>query len=183
MGRLKQSLQFRGSSLLRRAATAAVDADCHPIVVVTGANESLSRRELDGLDVRAVWNCEWETGMASSIGVGLASLTSDRDVDAAVLMLCDQPHVTAEVIAALVDAHEVSGSPVIASSYGDGFGAPALFGRALFAELAGLQGAAGAKEVIARHASDARFIAFPEGEVDVDTPEDFARLVSHGRGS
>ncbi|MET0649574.1 MAG: nucleotidyltransferase family protein, partial [Pyrinomonadaceae bacterium] len=71
-----------------------------------------------------------------------------------------------------------TGSPVVASTYGGSFGVPALFGRELFAELARLEGAAGAKQVIKRHASEAHFIPFPGGEVDVDTPDDFSRLTA-----
>ncbi len=178
MGSPKQTLHFRGQSLLRRAALAALDAGCRPVVVVTGAHAELSRREMEGLDVREVLNPLWETGMASSVRAGLEGLLgADADAEAAVLMLCDQPHVTAEIVSGLVTAHRATGSPVVASAYGGSFGVPALFGRALFAELAQLEGAAGAKQVIKRHASEAHFLPFPGGEVDVDTPDDFSRLI------
>lgn len=177
MGSPKQTLQFRGESLLRRAARAALGAGCRPVVVVTGANAELSRGELAGLDVREVLNIVWETGMASSVRAGVEALAG-ADVDAVVLMLCDQPHVTSEVISDLVAAHRATGRPVVASTYGGGFGVPALFGRALFAELARLEGAAGARQVIKRHASEAYFLPFPSGEVDVDTPDDFTRLTA-----
>ena len=39
-------------------------------------------------------------------------------------------------------------------------------------------GAAGAKQVIKRYAAEARFLPFPGGEVDVDTPDDFSRLTA-----
>jgi molybdenum cofactor cytidylyltransferase len=179
MGSPKQTLQYRGESLLKRAALAALGAGCRPVIVVTGANSELSRRELEGLDVQVVLNTHWETGMASSICAGIEGLVSaDADADAAVLMLCDQPHVTTAVISDLVTAHRDTGSHVIASTYGGSFGVPALFGRALFAELTRLEGRSGAKEVIKRHASEAHFLPFPSGEVDVDTPNDFSRLIA-----
>lgn len=177
MGSPKQILQFRGISLLRRAALAALGAGCSPVIVVTGAYAELAKRELDGLDVREVFNPHWETGMASSIRAGVEGL-ADADVDAAVLMLCDQPHVTAEVISDLAAAHRVTRRPLIASTYGGSFGVPALFSRALFAELARLEGTAGAKQVIERYASEAYFLPFRGGEVDVDTPDDFSRLIA-----
>jgi molybdenum cofactor cytidylyltransferase len=181
MGRPKQTLRYRGESLLRRAALAALGAGCRPVVVVTGANAELSRSELDDLDVREVSNPLWETGMASSVRAGVEGLlTKDADVAAAVFMLCDQPHVTADVVSGLVAAHIATGSPVVASLYGEGFGVPALFARALFAELARLEGPDGAKQIIKRHTSEARFLPFKGGEVDIDTPEDFSRLTAQG---
>lgn len=182
MGSPKQALQFEGKSLLRRTALAAIQAACDPVVVVTGAYEELCRRELDQLDVREAFNPEWETGMASSVRAGIGGLVGfEPDVAAAVLLLCDQPHVTSEVISSLIAAHQDTGRPVIASEYGGSFGVPALFSRKLFAELTGLEGMSGAKEIIKRHVAEAHFLPFPEGEVDVDTPHDFSSLVSANR--
>ena len=179
MGSPKQILRYRGQSLLRRAALAALGAGCRPVVVVTGANAELSRRELGGLDVREVLNPGWETGMASSIRAGMEGLVgADADACAVVLMLCDQPHVNADVISGLIAAHRATGKSVVASTYGVSFGVPALFGRTLFAELVQLEGAAGAKQVIKRYAAEAHFLPFPGGEVDVDTPYDFSRLTA-----
>ena len=183
MGSPKQILPFRGMSLLRRTALAALDAECFPVIVVTGAYAELSRRELDGLDVREALNPRWETGMASSIGAGLEDLVgAAADTVAAVFMLCDQPHVTADIISGLVSAHRVTGRPVIASTYGGSFGVPALFSRPHFAELARLEGGAGAKQVIERYASEACFLPFRGGEVDVDTRDDFSRLIALSGG-
>jgi molybdenum cofactor cytidylyltransferase len=178
MGSPKQTLQFRGESLLRRAALAALGAGCHPVIVVTGAHRELSKRELEGLDLLEVLNTSWETGMASSIRVGIEGFVrADADVEAAVFMLCDQPHVTIDVISGLVSAQRATGKPVIASTYGGSYGVPALFSRTLFDELARLEGAAGAKQVIKRYASEAHFIPFQGGEVDLDTPDDFSGLI------
>lgn len=179
MGSPKQTLQFEGNSLLRRAALAALCAACSPVVVVTGAHAEQCRRELDQLDVREAFNPDWETGMASSIREGIEDLVSMKpDAAAAVLLLCDQPHVTSDIISSLIAAHQATGKPVTASAYGGSFGVPALFSRKLFTELTQLQGMSGAKEIIKRHATEAHFLSFPEGEVDVDTPHDFSRLLA-----
>jgi molybdenum cofactor cytidylyltransferase len=179
MGVPKQTLQFRGQSMLRRAALAALGAGCRPVIVVTGAHAEQSRGELKGLNVIEVWNALWETGMASSVRAGVEGLVgADPEAAAVVLLLCDQPHVTAEVVSGLVASHRTTGRPVVASAYGGSFGVPALFGRALFAELARLEGAAGAKQVIKRHAAEAHILPFRGGEVDVDTPDDFSRLTA-----
>lgn len=179
MGVPKQTLQFRGESLLRRAAFAALGAGCRPVIVVTGAHAEQSRVELRGLHVLEVVNDLWETGMASSVRAGVEGLVgAEPEAAAVVLLLCDQPHVNAEVINGLVAAYRTTGSPVVASVYGESFGVPALFDRALFAELTRLEGAAGAKQVIKRHAAEAHFLPFRGGEVDVDTPDDLSRLLA-----
>lgn len=181
MGSPKQILKFQGQSLLKRAALAALGAGCRPVMIVLGSQKEVSRRELKGLDVREVLNENWETGMAASIRAGTEGLLSaDADTAAAIILLCDQPHVTADVVSNLAMAYCATGKPLIASAYSGSFGVPALFARPLFAELTQLQGAAGAKEVIKRHASAAHFIPFLEGEVDVDTPEEYSRLLAKG---
>jgi molybdenum cofactor cytidylyltransferase len=179
MGRPKQLLRFGGETLLRRAALAALGAGCAPVVVVTGAHAERTRGELRGLDVLEVENLLWETGMGSSVRAGVGALLEARaDASAVVLMLCDQPLVDADVIAGLVAAHRETGREAVASRYGESFGAPALFAATLFDELTRLEGQAGAKQVIKRHASRTHFVPFPGGEMDVDTPDDFSRLLS-----
>ena len=179
MGRPKQALEFRGQTLLRRAVLAALEAGCRPVIVVTGAHSAASREQLRGLGVREAENDRWESGMGSSVAAGIRALVeADAEVAAAVLMVCDQPFVSASVLAELVAAHRSTGKPIVASRYGGGCGVPALFGRGLFEELAELGASGGAKAVIHRHSSEAHLVDFALGEVDVDTPEDLAWLSS-----
>lgn len=177
MGTPKQLLQFRGQTLVRRAASAAIEAGCRPVVVVTGAHAAATREALRGLDVQEAENKEWQSGMSSSLRVGMETLvTTARRVSAVVLMLCDQPFVTREIIAGLVAAHRETGRAIIASGYGGSYGVPALFSRKYFAELTALEGALGAKQLIQQHFAKAHLVSFPKGESDIDTPDDFARL-------
>ena len=175
----KQLLQFRGQTFLRRAASVALEAGCRPVVVVTGANAAACRESLRGFDVLEAENQRWESGMSSSVRVGIEALvTANPRIAAIVLMLCDQPFVTRDVIVGLVRAHYETGCSIVASQYGGSYGVPALFGKAHFAELGTLEGAAGAKQVIQKHLEKVHLLPFPEGEIDVDTPDDFARLQS-----
>ena len=103
MGRPKQLLEFRGEALLKRAASSAVEAGCHPVVVVTGAHADASRRVLGELDVIEAKNEQWKLGISSSVRVGIeAVIAAAPGVDGIVLMLCDQPFVTREIIAGLI---------------------------------------------------------------------------------
>ena len=176
LGRPKQLLPYRGRSLLRHAGESAAESACRPLIAVLGAQWERIRPELDGLPIQYVVNPDWEQGMASSLQVGLDAL-SDSDVAGVVIMLCDQPRVTGDVIDALVAARERASAPLAAAEYGGALGVPALFSRALFPELAALSGAEGAKKVILRHATETARVPFPGGLVDVDTPDDLAHLM------
>ena len=179
MGRPKQAIPFRGESLLRRAALAAVGAGCRPVIVVTGAHAELSRRELLGLNLGEIFNPDWEEGMGTSIAAGIAALeAADPAIRAAVILLCDQPFADSDIVRSLIETHRGTGKPIAASEYCDAFGAPALFSRSLFSELKGMRGNSGAKQVIKRHAAETAFVPFPEGAVDVDTPADLGKLIS-----
>jgi molybdenum cofactor cytidylyltransferase len=129
MGVPKQLLQFGGETMLRRAASVALKAGCQPVVVVTGANATPSRKALRGLDVQEAENQQWESGISSSVRVGIEALvTANPRTAAVVLMLCDQPFVTREIIAQLVAAHLETGRSIVASRNVGSYGVPALFG-------------------------------------------------------
>ena len=177
MGTPKQLLQFCGQTLVRRAASVAVEAGCRPVVVVTGAHAMATREALSGLDVQEAKNEQWPSGISSSIRVGIeAVVRANPQTAAIILMLCDQPFVTQELIASIVAAHRETARSIIASSYGGSYGVPALFSKKYFAQLTALEGAVGAKQLIQRHIADVQLVDFPKAEIDIDTPDDLSRL-------
>ena len=180
MGRPKQLLTYNGHTFLRKAAEVAVASVCRPLLVVLGAYADQLQSEIDGLLIRSVINDRWAEGMGSSIRAGLEALKHcDREgaAKAVILMLCDQPFVTAAVINNLVTAFRSNSKGIVASEYGGILGVPALFAREYFAALVALSGAAGAKQFIAAHASEVMRVPFPQGTTDVDTPEDYRQLL------
>lgn len=180
MGSPKQLLEFEGMTLIRRAAEALIDAECDPVVVVLGAEVEMSREELIGLDLVVVENTDWAKGMSSSIRVGLQNLIEiNSKLDAVMITLCDQPHITAENLKPFLTAFRTDRSPVIAAEYGEVVGVPALFSTAMFDRLMHLKGDRGARELI-RSAPDAVTIPLPEAAIDIDSLTDLGRL---GRGS
>ncbi|MGX2038912.1 nucleotidyltransferase family protein [Methylocaldum sp. MU1018] len=177
LGEPKQLLAWRGESLLRRAAKAALASRCAPVVVVLGANAEALGNELAGLRLSSVINPDWEEGIGGSIRSGLAALGETApELDAVLLALCDQALIEHRHLNGLIEAFRVSRPAVVASRYGDAFGAPALFHRPLFGDLDGLAGDQGAKKIILRHLESAVFVDLPEASLDIDTAEDYARL-------
>jgi molybdenum cofactor cytidylyltransferase len=99
-----------------------------------------------------------------------------------VLLVCDQPAVDARVIQRLIALRETSGKSIVASSYADTLGVPALFTRSIFEELLSLGDKAGAKSIVLRSRERVASLSFPEGEIDIDTWEDWEKL-DHGNQS
>lgn len=177
LGTPKQLLRDSdGQSLIRRAAEMALASVCRPVTVVLGASADAIQPELDGLPLTIALNPLWETGMASSLRAGLAALTADAPLDAALIMLCDQPKVTPTLLDSLVAARQTSGHALIACEYGGILGVPALFAHALFEALAHLDGDEGARRIIKTYPGPITRLPFPEGQFDVDTREDFEAL-------
>lgn len=176
LGHPKQLLRHSGRTLLRRAADAALEAATGPVVVVLGAQAELLKGELNGLALQIAMNRQWSQGIAGSIHTGLAALDQDKTVDAALVMACDQPHVSADLLRRLIEAYLSGRPPAVACAYAGTLGVPALFDRSLFGELWLLAGDHGAKQVIEKHRSQVARVSFEPGAVDIDTTDDWVRL-------
>ena len=181
----KQLLRHEGTTLLRRAAEAAVAARCGPVVVVLPAGAAPMRAELAGLEVRIVENSDAPKGLSTSVRAGLDALDaaaasagrSGSGADAALFMTCDQPLVTAQVLGKLVAAYAAGRPRAVACEYAGTVGVPALFDRSLFGELRALAGDRGAKGVLERHLPEAVRVPFEGGSLDIDTPSDADSLI------
>lgn len=176
-GAPKQLLNFRGTTFLRRSAEIAVAADFYSTVVVLGAHSEILRKEIEDLPVKIVVNENWTDGMSSSIKIGLSELIKKENPDAAVVMLCDQPLVTAETLRKLRDAFVRAGKPIAACRYRNTVGVPALFSDEIFAELMNLRESGGAKKIIEKYAGKTALIDAPEAAPDVDTAEDYENFL------
>jgi molybdenum cofactor cytidylyltransferase len=179
MGQLKQLLAYRGRTLLRHSIEQAVAAGFRPIVVVVGSNAQMLRRSIAGKAVKIVHNEQWETGMGSSIRAGMRALLERDEVpEAAAILVADQPLVQAKHLAAMRRLLSSAGSSIVAAQYSDTIGVPALFKQELFGALLSLPPEVGARRLLRTSDADVTPFPLPEAAVDIDTPEDFERLIS-----
>ena len=178
LGQPKQLIQFRGKSLVRRMVDAAKKARCSPIVVVIGSDREEVERELKAEGAIIVENQNWRLGIGTSIRAGVQVLIDNvPDVEAIVLLVCDQPAVDARAIARLITLREKTQRAIVASRYANTLGVPALFDRSCFQELLALDNGTGAKTVILSNRERVTEFPFPEGKIDIDTLDDYEKLV------
>ena len=175
MGSPKMLLRVGGERLLARAVRTARASRCDEVYVVVGADaEAVSAVVRDG-GARPVANPRYPEGMGTSVAAGIAALP--HDCEAAVVMVGDQPFVSADALNALIDTYRRTGRPLVASRYGAVLGAPMLIGRALFEEALALDEDVGARVLLRRHPELTSEVDVGEGPAswDVDTPDDLER--------
>jgi molybdenum cofactor cytidylyltransferase len=174
-GSQKLLLEFDGRPMISSVIEAASDGGCHQVLVVYSADDV---KQAVGGDAELVHNPNAETGMASSLKVGLAAL--NPDMVAALVMLGDQPMVGSRTVSALLRAWRREGSrPAVAVSRADAgkWAPPVILSRELFDELMTLEGDAGARQVLDRRPELVDTVPSLDRLDDVDTPEDYAKIV------
>jgi molybdenum cofactor cytidylyltransferase len=177
LGQPKQLLQFRGKTLVRRIVDAADEAGCSPLVVVIGSDKGKVARELEQTNAVIVENVNWHTGMGTSIRSGVQHLIEIApNMEAMMLLVCDQPLVDAHTIEQLIELGAKTERTIVASRYAGTLGVPALFHRSCADELLRLDDASGAKPVILLDRDRVAEFPFPEGKIDIDIAADYDRL-------
>lgn len=151
---LQRVIETAQAALPPRVTADSPDSPISSLTVVLGAHADAVRR---GVVERlapprpSVVVCpDWERGMAHSLRCGLASLTAAEPVlgsgtpDAALVLLGDTPHITADDLRRLIDAWRASPEVPTAAAYDGTIGAPCILPRAVWPEVMTLEGDQGA---------------------------------------
>ena len=188
MGRSKALLDWGGRTLLRHICEVALAAGLQRVFVVLGEESESVTRELEELEVEAIEHPGWRAGIGSSIAAGVRALQANPYRDPAsgsrlewegvVVLLCDQPFVSPSLLRELIARAQGDDKAMAACHYGGSLGPPAYFSREIFPGLGGLVGDRGAKALLVEDPAAVARLEFPDGELDIDTPEDYRRALS-----
>ena len=173
-GSAKQLVRVAGRPLLHTAVTRAAEVCGNALIVVLGAHAAQLAPLLKHSPGSIVVNHEWREGLASSIRAGVARLPAT--CAGVMLMLADQAAVSADDLKRLAGSWRKQPQYIAAALYAGTCGAPAVFPRTMFRELAQLRGDAGARPLLRRNADRIVRVPMPSAALDVDTPEDLLAL-------
>jgi molybdenum cofactor cytidylyltransferase len=177
MGRPKQLLPLNGAPLLQHVIDAAAASGLDELVVVLGhaAEPIVERLRLPG-GCRVALNEDHESGQASSLRVGLMAVSPGSTE--AVILLGDQPLVTATLVRAVLAGYRKGGTPVARADYAGTPGHPVVLGREVWDELTSLTGDEGARPALEKHPEWVTRVPLPgPAPIEVDTLEDYRRLL------
>jgi molybdenum cofactor cytidylyltransferase len=171
-GATKQLAELRGRPLLTYAVEAMLAVPAvSPVAVVLGHDADAIRARIDFGDAETVVCDDWHEGQAASVRRGVAAL---GNVAAAVITLGDQPFITPQVIAGVLD-FDPDYHDAVRATYGGAPGHPVLLTRRLLRRANELEGDVGFRDLLVGQ----RVRRFEAGHLcdpaDIDTREELAR--------
>ncbi len=174
MGKAKMLLPFEDSIILKHIIT-EVEA-IHPATccLVTGFYHQQIHSLFQHNNLPIIYNQNWELGMSGSIQLGLQTvLHLYPNLDGVLIMVSDQPFLNRAILQKIVAEQQLSQKGIVAAQYGGVNGTPVLFHKKYFTDMQKLTGDKGAGLILQQHPDDVASVPFPNGEFDIDTPEDY----------
>lgn len=174
MGRCKQLLLLGDRTALARNLETLLGAGVARIVVVVGPNGVAVADAARRYPVEVAVNPSSDSDMAASLRIGLTVLPSLATH--VVVALCDHPLVAPSTVATLLALAQQYPAAVIVPTYAGRKGHPVILPRPIFEEI---RHHPTLRDVLRAHASAVRLVEVADEAVilDMDTPEDYARLL------
>jgi molybdenum cofactor cytidylyltransferase len=187
-GRHKLLLPLGGRPVLAHVLEATLASRARLIILVLGHQATQVRVALGPLAdqpaITIIENPDYLQGMSTSIHAGLRVLMSNNislyQPDSAVILLGDQPLMTARIIDTLITARQTTYKRIITPLYQGKRGNPVLFDASLFTELLQVTGDEGGKSIIERHRQEVASVEVGDTmpSSDVDTWEAYQQVVA-----
>lgn len=179
MGEPKQLLPWKETTLLGHTISIARSVTPN-VFIVLGANyEKISKSK--GLEnAKVVFNAKYKSGQGSSLSVGIEYLDNqEQQFEGVLVLLCDQPLITSNYLKNLLVTFSETKKGIVATKYNNKAGVPAIFQNKYFDKLKNIVGDKGAKTIIGENTYDVYLFDAQGQELDVDTKEEYERLVNH----
>ena len=169
MGKVKQLLPWKRTNILEHIVdevTQISDNSC----VVLGANSDQILKSLSK-QIKTTINRGWKKGMGSSISHGINFFGKNNE--ALLIILSDQPMISKEYLISMIKKHKKNSNSIIATSYHNKPGVPAIFPRKYFDKLKNLSQDFGARKILMEESKNTILMNSKGKNVDIDTWVDY----------
>lgn len=177
MGQPKQLLSWGEQTLIEHQIQTLLKTS-RPVNVVLGSNSDLVIPIIENYPVNIFINADWETGMGSSISLGIAQIQHKfPNAKGVLITLLDQPLISTTYLEKMLETFLSASRQIVVSHSASGWtGVPVIFDECYFKELTKLKNDEGAKKIIQRY--EEHVILLDGGEIleDMDTPERYQQL-------
>ena len=178
MGRLKQLMPWRQSTLLEQAIDNLLGSAVDEVIVVVGHRAEEVIKSIATKPIKLAVNPSYEQGMSTSIAAGLSLV--DSQTQAVMLALGDQPFIDSQTINRLIDEFYSHDKGMVIPTYRGRRGHPVIFAIKYKEELLVLTGDIGGRQVIEDHPDDILEVPVDSESIltDVDTIGDYQSHLS-----
>ncbi len=189
-GRHKLLLPLHDRPVLAHVLDAVLASQARPVVLVLGHQAEQVRAHIASYvthpDLNIIENTDYLQGMSTSMRLGIQALqsygymnSSNSEIDSTLILLGDQPLITAQDIDTLIAAYRTTAKKIVAPTYDGKRGNPILFDASLFPELLKVTGDEGGRSVLERHRDEIATVEMGNSlaNIDVDTWEAYQQAV------
>jgi molybdenum cofactor cytidylyltransferase len=176
MGTQKLLLPFGETTVVSAVVRTALASRAGKIHAVLGADREAVRAELAPRGVGFAVNEDFHLGMLSSVQAGFRALPAEAR--AAVIMLGDQPFLSAPAVDAVIASYEAGGRGLVVPTFRGRRGHPLLIDLRYRDEVLAFDQADGLRRLLRAHPDDILEAETADANIlrDLDTPEDYAGL-------
>jgi molybdenum cofactor cytidylyltransferase len=157
-----------GQPMLQHVLDLCADAELAPVVAVLGDDAAEIEAACTWRHELRVHNPEPQAGLASSVRLGITTLTRLADAERAAVMMGDQPYLTVEQLDVVL---RVPGQ-IVVPRFESRPGNPVVLDRSVWPLAAALQGDQGFSQLFSTYPNLVTFIDVPGTNRDIDTPAD-----------
>lgn len=169
MGKLKQLMPLGNTTIVEQTIDNLLSSGVSEVIVVLGHKAEEVMKKTATRPIKIAVNPIYHQGMGTSIAAGLNLV--DSRAQAVMLALGDQPFVDSQTINRLIEEFDSHDKGIAIPTYQGRRGHPLIFSIKYKAQLSGLKGNIGGREIIKEHPEDILEVAVEcEGIViDIDT--------------
>ncbi len=164
MGKPKLLLPYGEKTIIETIVETIVSSNVENTLVILGSNREKIEEKIKNYPVKIVYNCDFRSGMLSSVQYGFKALP--EETRAVLVVLGDQPKISAGVINKLIDAYKSTGKGIVLPVYKKERGHPVLIDMKYGEEVESLSPEVGLRGTVYNHPEDIL-------EVEVETPSIF----------
>jgi CTP:molybdopterin cytidylyltransferase MocA len=172
--------QLDGRPLLQHVLDLAAALSLRPTIVVLGSDADALEAACRWREEQRIRNENAQQGISSSLRLGLEHL-ADSEAERALVLLADQPMLTAGQARAVLDVAGDELRPIVVPRYRGTPGNPVLLERGAWRLAADIRGDRGMSQLIERRPDLVRYVEVPGTNPDIDTPDELGRI-SRGGG-
>ena len=174
-GQPKQLLDWFGEPIIRKVVKTALESNLTEVVVVTGETHQQIEEAISDLNVKVVKNLDWQSGISSSVRVGMNTVSDD--IGAAMFLLADQPQIPVRLLNSIIDDFEINQTSITCPVVDGKRGNPVLFDVSTFPDLIRLEGDKGGKQLFSKYEVRGVVEFDIRMKYDIDTIKDYRDLI------